>query len=847
MREPLLAPAVALAAGIAISRLIPFSSAELLPRIGALALLGWVAARRGSRPLATVAVCLAVFFAGIWLERARRPGPPPVLDAAPREVVLLEGCVVEPPLFFADRQRFVLELAPGARAQVTLYRREGEAPPRLVYGQRIELEAKVRSPRNYGNPGAFDYESYLARRHIYWLASARASTVRTLPGTCGSPFWSAVYKAREKAIERLDRLYQGNAYATGMMRAILIGDEGKLERVWTETFRLTGTYHAIVISGLHLAAFAAVFLFLVRVVSLPHGPAFVATAAVAWFYALITGAETPVVRAAWGLSLYLIARYCYRRPRLLNLLATVAILFLVWDPHQLFEASFQLSFLCILTIGALALPVLERTSAPLARGLSDLSNPDRDVHLAPRIAQFRVELRLIAETVTLLVRIPPRYTLAGLALLLRLAFYAYELLVVSAATQAGLALPMVVYFHRLSWSGLSANLLVVPLMSLVVPLGLLAVATGSDLAGRAAAVFLEASRRVVEWHAAWEPAWRVPPPPLWLAVALVASLVALALSLRQGRRWRVAVVAFVALLGVVAWHPFRPKVRGGTLELTVMDVGQGDGLLVAFPDGKLMVVDAGGVPQFLRQSRFDTGEQIVGPYLWSRSIRRLDAIVMSHAHEDHMGGLASLIRNFQPGELWHGAVPETPSWRELRTAALGAGVRLRRLDAGHKFRFGGAEIEVLAPPENYEPGERARNDDSLVLRIRYGTRSVLLTGDAEKRTERFLVERGVLSASDVLKVAHHGSRSSTTEPFLERVSPVFAIISAGKDNLYGYPHPEVIERLRAKRVTVLGTSEWGAITLRTDGVRWELGTHRWSRALWHPWPVLAAFVDGAAP
>lgn len=837
MREPLLLPAVSLAAGVALSRLIPFTSAELTPRIAALILLAWIAARRRSARLAWISVCLAVFFAGIWLEQSRRPGSPPELEAGPREVVIVEGCVVEPPVIFADRHRFVLELAPQARAQVTLYWKETERPPSLGYGQRVELEARLRRPRNYGNPGSFDYERYLARQHIYWLASARATTVRVLPGSCGSRLWSAAYRARAAAIERLDSLYRSSPYAAGMMRAILVGDKARLERVWSDTFRLTGTYHVIVISGLHLAAFAAVFLFLIRVLSLLQGPAFALTACCAWAYALVTGAETPVLRAAGGLTLYLIARYCYRRTRVLNLLAAVAIVFLVWDPHQLFDASFQLSFLCVLAIGTLAVPLLEQTSAPLVRGLVDLPNRERDVHLAPRAAQFRVELRLIAETLRLLVRLPERYTLAVLSGALRLVFYAYELLVVSAATQAGLALPMAVYFHRLSWSGLSANLLVVPLMSLVVPLGLVAVLTGSDGVARAAGVLLEASRHVVEWHAAREPAWRVPAPPLWLGVALAASLVLIACTLRHARRWRVvAAVPFGLLLALLVWHPFPPKLAAGTLELTAVDVGQGDGLFLAFPEGQLMVVDAGGVPQFLRQSRFDTGEQILAPYLWSRSIRRLDVVVMSHAHEDHMGGLHALIREFHPRELWYGAAPETEAWRRLRNAARQAGVRLLQLRAGQQLRFGGAQIDVLAPPPDYRPAERPRNDDSLVLRVTYKGRSLLLTGDAERRTERFLVEGGLLSRSDVLKVAHHGSRTSTSEAFLDQISPVFAVISAGKDNLYGYPHPEVSARLRARRVTALGTNEWGLITLRTDGRRWELSTHRWSKALWNPMP-----------
>jgi competence protein ComEC len=845
VREPLLLPAVALAAGIAVSRLIPFTSGELAPRIAALTLLAWIAWRRRSAVWSWVSACLAVLFAGIWLGQMRRPGPPPELDAAPREVIILEGCVVEPPVFFPDRQRFVLELAPQARAQVTLYWKETERPPSLGYGQRVELEARLRRPRNYGNPGAFDYEGYLARQHIYWLASARATTVRILPGSCGSRIWSAAYRARAAAIERLDSLYRDNPYAAGMMRAILVGDKARLERVWTETFRLTGTYHVIVISGLHLAAFAAVFLFLIRVLSLPQGPAFALTAFSAWFYALVTGAQTPVLRAAGGLTLYLIGRYCYRRTRVLNLVAAIAIVFLVLDPFQLFDASFQLSFLCVLAIGALAVPLLEQTSVPLARGLADLTNRERDLHQPPRVAQFRVELRLIAETLRLLVRLPERYTLALLAGALRLVFYAYELLAVSAATQAGLALPMAVHFHRLSWSGLSANLLVVPLMSLVVPLGLLAVLTGSEAVARAAGVLLEASRHVVEWHAAREPAWRIPAPPLWLGVALVASLILIAFTLRSGRRWRAAVLApFALLLALLVRHPFPPRVAAGVLELTAVDVGQGDGLFVAFPEGKLMVVDAGGVPQFLRQSRFDTGEQIMAPYLWSRSIRRLDVVVMSHAHEDHMGGLHVLIRDFHPRELWYGAAPETGAWSTLRDVARQAGVRLRQLRSGERFRFGGAQIDVLAPPPDYSPADRPRNDDSLVLRVSYKGRSFLLTGDAERRTERFLIEGGWLSPSDVLKVAHHGSRTSTTEAFLERLSPAFAVISAGKDNLYGYPHPEVSARLLAKRVTTLGTHEWGLITLRTDGRRWELNTYRWAKPLWHPAPGWLPPLDG---
>ena len=684
-------PAVCLVAGIATGRFAGFANRELCLLIAAcLALAVLARAGRTSR-MAKVCLLLGVFFAGAWLELAHRPGPPPVIERQPREVVLLEGCVVEPPAFYPDRTRFVLELEPGARVRVTLYPRPGQEPPRLGYGQRVETEARIRETRNFGNPGAFDLRGHLARRQIYWTASVPpGSGVRVLEGSCGSRIQAPVYALRAAILDRVERFYKGRPYETGMIQALLTGERAKVDDRWAEQFRITGTYHALVISGLHLGVLAAVVVFLLRCCLINPVAALLLASVFGWGYACLTGWQTPIVRAAAGLTLYSCGRFLYRRSRPLNLLAAIAIPLLVIDPGQAFEASFQLSFLSVASLAAIALPVIERTSTPYRQGLSALEDRDRDLHLAPKAAQFRVELRLLAETVFLLARIPERWVLAFAGLLLRPVFYFYELAVVSASVQLGLLLPMAVYFHRFSFAGLIANLAVVPLITLCVPAGLLAVLTNSQAAAEGAAWMLSGARRVVEWHAGWQPEWRVPDPPLWLAVSLAVSLLVLAGVQSAAARWRWAAGTLCGgLVALYLIYPFAPRIPSGELELTAVDVGQGDAFLLALPGGKIMTVDGGGFPNYSNRSGgFDTGEDIVSPYLWSRRIRRLDVVVVSHFHEDHAGGVPALVRNFRPREVWTGAAPRTELVREVEEAARQAQIAAF---------FSGARIQAVSP------------------------------------------------------------------------------------------------------------------------------------------------------
>jgi competence protein ComEC len=312
--------------------------------------------------------------------------------------------------------------------------------------------------------------------------------------------------------------------------------------------------------------------------------------------------------------------------------------------------------------------------------------------------------------------------------------------------------------------------------------------------------------------------------------------------MRRSRVWICCSTAVVVILfTLVFWHPFPPTISRGQLELTAIDVGQGDSLLVSFPDSKLMLIDGGGVLSFGRKvrPRLDIGEDVVSPYLWSRSIRKIDIVALTHAHDDHARGLPAIIENFHPSELWTGVTPASEVWSEIQNKAREEKVKIIGMRSGRSFDFGGTRIEILSPPTDYAPGDTPKNNDSLAMRITYGRRSFLLTGDMERPMEQRLLADGEPLRADVLKVGHHGSNTSSIEPFLDAVSPTFAVISDGFANSFHHPHPQVLERLAEHRATILRTDLEGLITVRTDGQRISIETFRLWAASHTAYPLSA--------
>lgn len=806
MHNPLVAPAAAFAAGIVLARLAPFGQAELAVYALGFLLLAWLGHARQWSWLRFTAGLLAITALGAWNANWHTDAPPPT----PPDTPTLAGCVVEPAVPSGDRFQFTLEFAPGLRARIST----GSAPQLFPYGRIVRVPVALRPVHGFHNPGAFDLEAWMARRSIYWSGSiGKGKPVDILPGTCGSIWRRALESLRASTLARIDQLYPGDSYRSAMLRGLLLGDKSGIRKAWIQDYRLTGTYHALVISGSHITLVCGLLLLWRRFFGYGSRTVLCASALLAWLYALVAGGDAPVLRSAAGFSLFALCSLLARRTRILNLLAAVVLAFLLADPKQLFDASFQLSFLAVAAIGAF----LPHQSKPL------MDPPER--------AQARLERRLVAETLHLLLRLPMGFCQALLRSTAALARSLWDSLRLSAAVQLGLALPMALYFHRLSATGLTANVLAVPLVSAAVPVGFAAVFTGWHAAAALAGWLLDRAQDIVAWHALHEPAWRIADPPLWLCLALSTSLVALAA--RWPARLPTALLTTV-LLVLVIWHPFPPTRQPGVLELTAIDVGQGESLLLSLPNGEMALVDGGGFPQFGRRSppRMDIGEDVVSPYLWARGIRRLSVIAISHLHDDHCGGVAALIENFRPRELWTGFTPQAKVWGEIAATARRFGVHIRMLKAGDQLDLGGLRWQTLAPAPQQPWTGRPQNNDSLVFRLGYGRHTFLLTGDIEQGVEHRLLAQEVLGHIDVLKVAHHGSRRSSSDAWLDTMRPRVALVSAGLHNMYGLPHQRVIDDLRANHTLVLRTDEDGLVTVRSDGRYLALSKARWEPPEW---------------
>ena len=840
MRDPLILPFFAFAAGILAARaggVAPREAAAAAAAFALLAGLSWKLCSRRFRPVPALLLLAALGALDAGLHSARAPDRAPVVPGA---IQTVQGCVADNGVYRDGRLRFRLQISPDAAIYATVVPHGDDPLPGLPLARtKVSLEGEVRLPRSYNNPGSFDFAAYLARQDVYWTVSAKAATYRVLPGSCGPAWKAALGRVRQSGLDSLDRLYSNNDYARGMMRGLLLGDASGIRDVWTQDWRRTGTYHALVISGSQITFVTALLLLWLRVAKAGERPLLVAAALVGWIYALVCGGSAPVLRAAAGFTLFVGAKFFYRTPRLLNLLAAVAIAFLAVSPDELSDASFQLTFLSVTAMGAIDEPLNARWLRPWRAALGSLNKPELAPKLEPYVAAIRTELLLIAETLAALLRCRLGWVVAALRITGGGLLFCLQLMLLSACVQWMLALPMILYFHRLSISGLTANIIIVPLVSLAIPFGFAAIATGWRFFATIALWMLEASQWAATVHARWEPKWRVPDPPL-AALALFFLLLAwFCVALRRQSRWALPAAALsVATLAVIAVHPFPSSIRTGSLEIAMIDVGQGDSILLGLPSGGAMLVDTGGIQTFGRKKRprdssFDTGEDVVSPYLWRRGLRRLDVLMISHAHADHAGGVPAILENFHPREVWGAFDVDDRDWRRLAVLARAAGSRVCSLHKGEVIELGGVRWEVLAPLPDLAP--RDKNEASLVVRASYGRHSLLLTGDMDRKTEALLLEAGYAARADMLKVAHHGSRNSSLPRFLDILKPSVAMISAGYENNFGHPNRVTLDSLRERHAMVMRTDTQGLVVTRCNQ-RWiEVDGHPGGFALPPAW------------
>jgi competence protein ComEC len=648
--------------------------------------------------------------------------------------------------------------------------------PKLRIGDGLDADTTLRRPRNFRNPGSFDLVGHLARRAIRVTAAVwDARRLRRSPRRTRG-FAMRLGRWRGRLRRTLARAVPGPCGA--VLAALVLGDDHAIAAPLRTAFTRAGVVHVLSVSGLHVGlvgmiSYAVLRWLLARSERLLLACDVVRLTAVLSLgpvvaYGALAGFEVATARAVLMAGCGVVAVLVGRRVDLLRALALAALVIALARPGAPREIGFQLSFVSVL---ALVLGVR-------------------------RWAGERV---------------------VGTAARVRVA------LVVSAAALAGTAPLTAVHFQQVSLIALVANPLVVPLFgSIVVVLGLLGaflepVAGGAAvLLFRVAAATLRPGLALVDVLA--RPAWAAVdvPRPTPIELALLYGMLAVGL-LRAGR-WRrgLAVAVAAGLLVDAAWWA-HVRWRPGVLRVTFLDVGQGDAAVAELPDGRVLVVDAGGFPG----SDFDTGAAVVAPYLAARKIRRVDVLAMTHAHPDHSTGLATLLARYHPGEFWWTGRPGSgDAWARVARSIVATGVRARVLTAGSGVPGWHGVVEVLHPPGEWPSSDL--NDSSLTLLLTHGAVGVLLTGDIEAAAEARLLGSSHHLAAAVLKVPHHGSRTSSTARFVDAVAPRVAVISVGAGNRYGLPSPEVEARYRSRGTCVLRTDRCGAVTVVSDGTRLDV-------------------------
>ncbi len=885
MKSPLLLIVASFALGIFLVGGAHWSgpAAATFPAGVAVCLLGGLLFLRGGWERAALLFALLGFLgagASAGCLFAYRFPPNHVRELAARgfdleEPIRLEGHIVSAPLrtdyglqFDLETERAQIRAVPHDVTGKVRLRLEGSERAEswalldglnLRYGEAVRVTARLRKPRAYQNPGSFDFRRWMeSTEDIYWVGTLRdPGLVERLPGLDQRGISALPERIRSRLLRSIDELYprwSAQGRCGSVLKAILLGDRSSLDSQTIESFRKTGLYHLLVIAGLHVGLLALLADWLLRFLGLGKRWRYLAVLAFLIFYAFLVEQRAPTLRATLMIALYLLARLLYRSNSTLNAIGLAGLILLVWRPSWLFESGFQLSFAAALLIAGLVVPILERTTEPYRRALHGLGEIHLDEHLAPRLAQFRLDLRALIGWVKSRFRFLERHDALAAGLITgpaRLLIWTANLLLFSAILQVGLVLPMATMFHRVALAGIGLNALAIPLMTLLLAFAVPTVLLGAVIPAlavwpaKALAVVMAGLFALTQLpHLPPWLSFRVPNPPLWVSCSFVLFILAAALALGRRRSdidkngklqqatesslhaWtlRLSLAGLGVMTVLVATHPFPPRLPGGMLEVTALDCGQGESLFVVLPDRTTMLVDGSGSRQrgssegALQGRLWDPGGDIVSPYLWSRGIKKLDIVVLSVPREDHLGGLPAVARNFRIGEFWHARNGSSQAYWELLETLRASRVPERTLAAGDELERGAATVQVLWPERSSQPAASVSNDDSLVLRVSYAGGSVLLTGDITAKAERELLASRQGLSSLVLKVAHHGSNSSSGREFLAQVNPRVALISGSSfasGNPPGADTPAA--RLRDQGVRVFRSDVDGATTVEMGG------------------------------
>ena len=761
--------------------------------------------RMGSWMTFSIFFLLGIFSIQLYLHPQNSPSHISHFTGLDR--ISLEGIIDRPPERSRGRTQLLIRSQKvilsnrhiPVEGLLLMFLKEKDFPLRM--GDRLRVLCKLYPPHGFHNPGGFSYEHHLAfeRIHTIGFLSEEKGLVKLGEGF-KNPFLLQMESWRDHIRNFLGR--EADPLASGIFKALVLGEQGDIPEEVKEHFIVTGIAHLLAISGDHLGIVALLSFslliwilkrseFLLLTIDIKKWAAAL-TLPCLLLYTFIAGGGISVIRATIMVIIFFLSILFNRGRNLLHTLALAAFLILIFSPPSLFDVSFQLSFLAVLSILYLVPRVLQ--------GLKQ-----EGIFLLPRTSWKKNILKYIL--LSLLV--------TGVAIL-------------------GTAPFVALHFNRFSPIGFFTNLFIIPWVGfLIVPLGLIA-SLFSFFFYPLASLLIHINDlitlillKVVAFFASIPYASIFVSTPTVFEIILFYLLLFCAVHLRKGKRIRYIFIGLliVFILNLAFWN--LKDLFQKDLRLTFIDVGHGDSILIEFPKGKKMLIDGGG----LYEDRFDIGKNVISPFLWKKKIRRIDTLVLTHPDPDHLKGLNFIASQFSIGRFWdNGYQTESESYLQLKKILGENKIKTQSLNEEIPSQIiNGVEISFLNPPALNATQRKVRNlwdlnNSSLVMKLRFKNVSALLAGDIGKEAEGRMLRKDVSLRADILKIPHHGSSSSSSPLFLERVKPTYAILSVGERNIGRLPHPEVLKRYLQLGSRILRTDKYGAITVITDGENIEVET-----------------------
>jgi competence protein ComEC len=672
----------------------------------------------------------------------------------------------------------------------------------LRYGNHLTLTGVLRQPDTQRNPGGFDYRAYLARQGVSGIIYHQG--LLDTGKQTGLPPLHWIEALRLKTERVIDETYAGfqtfptneDSLHAQLLKAILLGKRSDVPSETLDIFRNSGTFHVLAVSGLHVGLIAMFCYVGLSVFRIPKKALCLLTILAVLIYACLVGFRPSVFRATLMAILYLFATIIDRDADLFNLLAVAALVLLLLNPMQLWDVGFQLSFVAVASI----VYFVQKMEKPL-RQLWE-SPESGDVGHFQKIKNAVVKWLVLSYLVTF-------------------------------AAQLGTGPLIAFHFFRAYPLGIIVGPFAVGLVSLIVGVGIVSVCIGfiwlplAKLLALVNHAIIFIFLKLIGFFGQEWCVLKVVPPTFGLIVVYVTICLGITYWRYVYNQRKVASLIGLSVMAIWVWDSaFHEK--GRLLEVVTLDVGQGDAAIVRFPDKRTMLIDGGIQRSYYDEKRqreveYDVGERIIEPYLDAHGIRKLDLVVLTHPDIDHGGGLAHILQNYKVKRIL--GIPdmqlESQTHQRLRSIAKAQSIPYSFPYRGKIELTSTATLSLLHPIDAASTNlmDKDKNDDSLVMKLSYGEVDILFTGDIESKAETRLIASRQDLRSEIIKVPHHGSGTSSSAQFLDVVQPRYAIFSLGQRNRFQFPHADVVARYRKRNCVQLRTDQLGAITLKTDGTR----------------------------